>query len=419
MPNKDSWNAAGLQQETAEKSCLYTHFLQYRSHMPPEAIIDQFQQLFLTGQGIPDEATKAAVRNLIQQDDSEFIQVLNRCFYILVNHWNQDPRSHGSILSLIGTLRAVSPKRPMSPEGRLLHHKVQQFLESEEYKQACRLEQLYQKPDLDHTQAVSLQTLIPRYPFLFDYLFFANPHQRNHEQGKTILPIQADRQKKYETELSVYYQRWKQGAALPSVINPTLLSTQELATAFQHYVGKVDKQGSLRDSAQYFQAKTVKMRTFAQYKDEICNYLLHPLFQIDKPYTRQHLMPGLQNYVQQLGQDLDGVSPNPEIQTYLCRRLLDFLLIDARQSAPTFNHHYRFIDILSQLGHAFTVSIIMRVTLLLQQAKAQLEKRLAQLFNLYDTHCHNESELGWFIPLFEHAQIAITTNLRASSSFGF
>ncbi|MGF1493042.1 MAG: hypothetical protein ACFBSC_11445 [Microcoleaceae cyanobacterium] len=98
---------------TPEEQRLYQHWTEQVSLREPIELIEQFRLLFIVGSGYPDrQATQILERilasKLVQED---FIFILNRCCYIVLNSWGTLPNRRNLVDQFIQLFEGIDTAR--------------------------------------------------------------------------------------------------------------------------------------------------------------------------------------------------------------------------------------------------------------------------------------------------------------------
>ncbi|MEC4982909.1 MAG: hypothetical protein SAK42_02225, partial [Oscillatoria sp. PMC 1076.18] len=72
---------------------------------------------------------------------------------------------------------------------------------------------------------------------------------------------------------------------------------------------------------------------------------------------------------------------------------------------------YLFIDLISNLGVARTMGLLLKIALLSRPLKPHLEKRFSILFNYYESQ--RVREISWLVYSLENLNVALVANFGA------
>lgn len=404
--SQDSWSNYSSRPPEALENVLYTHLQGLRQRESPETLLRCFQQLFIEGTCYGNAEVATALHQLCQHAniEREFKYILNRCCYILVNYWYTQPRHHWAIAKLIALFDRedglVLTGQGGSPRLLAL---VQTFVNSEQYTVLSRLRQIFEQ---SRQQATTLppeeQPLAQRiitYPFLYDHSLLTKDSSQ--EQKQNVL----DMRQQAEKDLGIRLARFHAVPDRPAT-NPTLLDTPSLQTALKHYTGKLDGNRTQRDLAHWFTAYSKTTRCFRDFKGEFVDYLINPVARVEPKYAGNHFTRSLRQYLQETLAEFDGQQVNNFMRVEICRRVLNFLVVDSPQR-PVFRN---FRHLIKDIGYPLTVGMLLRVVLFCSSAKPWLERCFAVLFNLHERRLCKD--VPWLVTSLEHTNVALVTNFR-------
>lgn len=405
---------------TAEQA-LYSHLLERVKVEAPERLIERFQTLFVRGSGYPDPEIAAIVRQItaLEEAESEFNSVLNRCCHILINHWQMESKHQPAIPELVQIIDGSGERRMQSRDARRMQNLIEQFKKSDEYHTLQRLVRVVDRSgdrDLPPNER-PLNTLIGRYPYLYAHSLLSDGSSYEHQQ--TVKKIQAQRQRQYEIHLSKYVtykvrraQLARQNPKLlknPRIIqpvrNPTLLSDRDLYVAVKQFAGRAEGSYTYKDVAQTFRTHTSQTQTYRQFKEDLFEYLITT---VDGEYGRRQFYDKLYHHIMQTLPQCDDQKPTDFLVLRTCSQLLNFLVVESPQNP----NHYVLIDLLSNLGPTFVMALLLKILLICRKVRPYLEKRFSILFDHYDQS--TREAVGWLIEALENLQVALSTNFGAA-----
>jgi hypothetical protein len=398
-----------------QEQVLYDHLLSYAEYETPQELIDRFQALFIDGTGYPYSDVVKALDQIVSSKEVEeyFHYILNRCCHILINRWQGRTQLQYGMPALLALFERIPEQNPReysrARQIRHLHHVVEQFTETEQYLTLKRLSHLVTTDNHSHNQNRPLGTLIPRYPYLYEYCLVSEDSTIEHQDHIRRIQLQAQHQ--FEVDLSHYVTyRVRQArlkkqlkdtgaiSRLRPVDNPTLLSDRELVYSLNQFSGKVDHGRSYSDSAKLFLQQSQSV-SFGEFKQELYDYLKSS---IDPSY-------GYRKFNKLLAYQLNNISPQNDdqpINEFLiirtCNQLLNFLVLES----TTHPQHFVFIDLINNLGPVLTTGLLVKVILLCRKVKPYLEKRFSILFSHYEMVAQNNVE--WLVKMFENFNIALS-----------
>lgn len=383
-------------------------------------MIERFRRLFIDGSNYPDAEILSALETLTATAniEQEFKFFLNRCCHILINRWHMQPQTHGAISELIALFEST-PARSRNlhfRDGatRRLHELVKQFKTSEQYAVLCRLGQVVNARTGVNIQPQANQplvTLISRYPYLYEHCLLSDDASSEHKL--TVRNIQTEVQRQFELDLSRYVtdrvrinhiQRLQQiTTPATQIINPTLLSDRSLNATLYQFLGKIEGNYSYQELAQSFLIYTHQTANFGQYKDNLYEYLISG---IDRQYGNNNFHNKLYNHLHNTLPDANGQLVDEFLIIRTCSQILNFLVVES-QNKP---QHYVFIDLIANQGTLRTTGLLLKVVLICHKVKPILAKRLAILFNHYESA--SASCIRWLVESLE------TVNVGLSIHFG-
>lgn len=402
----------------AQEQVIYDHLLACVQAETPDQLVDRFKRLFIHGLGYDNQEVVAALNSLTASKGAEedFKFVINRCCHILINQWRTHPQHQSSIPDLVNLFDHTRN----SAGGGLSHMRsvhrlrslVQSFTDTEQYVTLSRLAEVFSESSYKAGDQVPLKQLIHRYPYLYSHCMLSD--QSSSEQQNTVRQVQTQMQQKFEQNLShyvTYRVRQSQLVRLSSPEkakrmlkpqeNPTLLGDRELVGALKHYVGKVEGSYTHQDLAQSFIAHTHQVRTFKEYKDTLYEYLSTS---VDSSYGKRKFNNQLYDQLSNTLSDSDNQKPSDFLVIRTCSQLLNFMVVQGQKNPQ----HYTFIDLLSNNGPTATIGLLLKIVLVCRKVKPYLEKRLAILYNHYETS--TQSAVSWLVHALEHMNIALSTN---------
>ena len=400
---------------------LYQHLLSHVKEESPERLIERFRALFLQGSGYPDREVSRIVRELTALDNApnEFNSVFNRCCHILINHWQMETRHQQAIGELIQSIDVADSRRIHSRDGRKLQALVSNFKTTEEFQTMQRLVNVVDrskhkdKPPNERP----LSSLIGRYPYLYSHSLLSD--SSSYEQQQTILQLQGQRQKQYESHLTKYVaykvkraQLLRQRPELADnsriikpIRNPTMLSDKELYVAVKQFTGKIEGSQTYRDVAPNFVTHTSQTRTFREFKKDFYEYLISS---IDESYGQRQFNDKLYQHLMATLPQSDDQKLSDFLIIRTCSQLINFLVVESPQNP----NHYVLIDLLSNIGPTAVMGILLKILLICRKVRPHMEKRFSILFDHYDQS--TREAVQWLVKSLENLQVALSTNFGSA-----
>ncbi len=424
-------NALFFTQNLSDEQRLYDHLLYWVQKESPPNMIQRMRKLLIEIIGYPDIEISSVLRRLVIKisEQSQFNKILNRCFYILINHWQMRSSSQIAIVGLIALFKQNKHEQiynfsPVPKYVEQLRIMVGNFQESHEYKM---IEQLFVEPIIHSTvkefketedyeflriilenqssiipNHSPLKTQIHRYPYLYRHSLIKSNSSREHQQ--LLREIQAERQWEFELNLSQYANYLiKRVAGINSqqpVPNPTLLSDDDLYLAIKQFTGKVQGNASYKDLARNFLQHTETVRSYQEFKDRIYHYLISA---IDPDFGYHHFYFNLKRKLKSLLPEKDGQRFSSVLLNKTCQDLLNFLI-----ESPYHPNHYIFVNLISNLGELKTSALLLKLVLLSGQTQFNLGHQLFQWFNYYESKPIDQ--IQWFVNFLENINVALVIN---------
>jgi len=413
----DSWDSFSHYSNSSSNGLeerLYQHLQHCRQQHPPHQVLERFHQLFIEAEGYRDAAIWATLGEIVRRPQAprEFKYTLNRCCYTLINPWYTQPREHWAIPELISQFQTLPQAPGSTAMARRIRQLVQDFTGSEQYASLYRLQQMFTETgttaDTDPDDKKPLSCFIRNYPYLYDHSLLTKDSDEAQKQN-----IQ-DMRRRPETQLGVklarYHTQSRQHSPQESRQNPTLLSDEHLSQALTYYTGKVDGCRSHRDLASWFTAFSRSVRSFGDFKEEFCDYLMGPVVAVEPKYSGNHFTRRLRQCLRETLSEFDDQRLTPFLVVELCRRLLNFLVVD-NPRRPVFRN---FTHLINDIGYALTMGLLLRLVLFCKSAKPWLERCFAVLFNYHERL--PRQQVSWLVQGLEHVNVALLTNF---GEFGY
>jgi hypothetical protein len=385
--------AVGKKLGSGIEQIIYEHFLYVVKTEPPVRVLERFRSLFIEGVNYSDSRILSTIETLAFEKTAEenFPLIINRCCYILVNHWQMQPAGQIPVANLVGMLENLNDVRmTYSRVVRRLRQLLHLYLQSDDYPKLKRLNfVLNGNRDGKITIAEQpLGSLITRYPYLYQHSLISE--ERTFENVETIKRVQRDLHHQQEQNLSHYltYQvrrsrikaQLGRDAAnnLPLVENPTLLSTKELGMAFGQFAGKAEGNASYQDLSRGFVSHLQMQPTIKTFKGDLYDYIVSG---VDSSY-------GSRSFNDRLFKTIESILPDRDYQRLdeiallrTCTHILNHLVIES----PKKPQHFVFIDMISNLGAVFSTGLLLKIVLICNKVKPLLESRLSILFDHYES----------------------------------
>jgi hypothetical protein len=396
---------------------IYEHLLYVVKTEPPAQVLARFRSLFIDGIGYRHPLIWNTIEKLAVEKNAEqnFPLIINRCCYILVNHWQMQLANQHAIADLIVMLQNLTDLRmTYSRIARRLRSLLEIYLHSQDYLKLNRLNVVLNatataKPTRHNIAELPLGRLINRYPYLYDHSLVSE--ERTFENVETVKRVQQNLHQKYELSLSQYLtyqarrarliaQFGRQAAEdLPQVSNPTLLSTRELGAAFGKFVGKAEGDATYRDLSRSFAARIESGLTIKSFKNNLYEYIVSG---VDGDYGNRSFNDRFYKTICNILPDRDRQRLDEVSLLRSCTQVLNHLLVESPQKPQ----HFVFVDLISNLGVVFTTGLLLKIVLICQKAKPLIESRFSMLFNHYESS--NCNGVPWLVKSLETWNVAET-----------
>ncbi len=408
----------------AHKQTIYDHLLKCVRTESANAVLKRFHTLFISGLGYPEPTIKAALNQIVIsiQSKENFALFFNRCCYILVNAWQNQPDCRGIIPELVGVLGRMSAAPATLGRSRAttrLRALMQQFAQSAYYQRLRRFSEFI-TPHTSASASKPLSSILRRYPYLYQHCLVSQEDSQEHQS--TVRQAQHQAQEKFELDLSHYLTgllkrptgQIIQPAGRSQIIlpasgqlvqarNPTLLTDGELCGTLKHYMGRVERQGSYRDVAKHFKLRNQREQSYLDFKKNLYAYLVAS---VDPKFGRCRFNQQLEKQFESLFPDCNQRPMSDFLLVRTCNRLINFLVVESRQRP----NHLVFMDLINNVGSTATVGLLLKLVLLCKKIKPYLENRFALLFSHYEGQ--KQSSVKWLVACLEKM------NLAWSSHFG-
>ncbi|NES92670.1 MAG: hypothetical protein F6K13_27445, partial [Okeania sp. SIO2B9] len=225
-----------------------------------------------------------------------------------------------------------------------------------------------------------------------------------------------EKQQKYEIDLSHYVSHQarlqvSQVKKSTSAKNPTLLSNDELLLSIKQFVGKVEGNETYRNYAKRFLAYTTVPQSYHLFKHSFYEYLSSS-FDVESHHIQVHFKNKLYHYLRSIMSERNDELLNESLMMKTCHKLLSFFIVHSSKKSQ----HFFFINLIGNLGPVITTGLLLKILLVCQQLKPNLEKRFALLFKHYQFS--TQKKVQWLVKVLENMQIALSTNFgRIDLSF--
>ncbi len=257
-PIKQIDSGKRVDQFKQDANLLYDHFIYFRQRVSPRELVERFYQLFIDGVGYPDSEIASARDRIIHWSDQEFLDILNRCCYILINYWwlktDANPEIRAAITDLMNLFQTPPTNRSDALPIRHLHSLVQRFTTTPQYEILQRrarvagynsqYNQQTAADDVSTRTAEPISQLIDRYPLL--YAHYLQIDEDISEVGQqAVKRLQIQREQQFEHDLLQYttsLNLQKNNQPFSETLNLILLNNEELEASIQQFTIKLKTQ---------------------------------------------------------------------------------------------------------------------------------------------------------------------------------
>jgi hypothetical protein len=404
--------AVGKKVGSGVEQIIYEHFIHVVRTETPSKVLERFRTLFIEGVNYSDSRILATIETLAFEKTAEqsFPLIINRCCYIIVNYWQMQPSGHVPVATLVGMLENLHDVRmTYSRVVRRLRQLLHIYLQSDDYPKLKRLNFVLNGENSTKNTIAErpLGTLINRYPYLYEHSLVSE--ERTFENVETIKRVQRELRREQETNLSHYLtyqvrrsrikaQLGREAADnLPTVINPTLLSTKELGMAFGHFAGKAEGDATYQDLSRGFVSHLEMQPIVKTFKGDLFDYIVSG---VNPSYGKRSFNDRLYKAIYSISPDRDYQRLDEIGLLRVCTHVLNHLVIES----PSNPQHFIFMDMINNLGSVFTTGLLLKVVLICQKVKPLLESRLSILFNHYESsQCKG---VPWLVKSLENWNVA-------------
>ncbi|MEM7594909.1 MAG: hypothetical protein AAF383_26010 [Cyanobacteria bacterium P01_A01_bin.83] len=414
----------------------------------PLELIQEFKNLLQQGEQYPTvHADKSFVRHSLsslqknegQQVSSAFQKVvlapkpqfflfINHCFYSILDYWSREQESMVFIEQLSDIINEIGSAKSYDRRRNKLIKLIRDYQETEFYLQLKIVIAIIKPQIIDNT--VNNETVITdeisngrynsgdiigdylvRYTYLYQYL---SPSDGQFNCLLSLIEeLKNKRQKAFEISLSqhiIYRIRLKQfaqmkllvkgaGKAITKVDNPSLLSERAFRIALKQYTSKISNHKTIQEQAQHFIVKNKLRRNYKEFKHDLYYFLISGISPRNNTYK---FKDRLKQKLAATFTQSDTKSINHSLITQTCRQLFSFLLIDSKVSENT----QKFADLITNLGTAQVMMILIKILLICPESKPDLEKKLCLVVAHYQSQTVQDNL--WLIKSLEHLLMAFS-----------
>jgi hypothetical protein len=411
-----------------QHNLVYEYLRQGANSQTPPELIQKFQHLLQQAKNDDPQVSKA-LEKIIFAEESQFNSFLSQCFYTILADWLNQPESKVYLAQLLNTLDVVCQSSSYNRARKQLIQLIKNYQQSESYEQLKLLIALIYSGkaianNLDNSLVTNestgnsnspptpiINTYLIRYTYLYPY--FLPQDLKIQHLMEQIEQLQKHRQQDFEILLSrhiIYRFRLKQlakmkmmatsaGKMITKVDNPSLLSEKAFQIALQQYVGKIEQDSTLLERSQRFVAENKYRPTYQVFKQDLHHFLANNIKPRNNTYQFSRLLE------QKLVDIFPQANEKPLNQTQIlqtCRQLFSFLI-----PAPRLNNNRdQFAELVANLGTAQAMMILIKITLICPESKADLEKKICLIAKHYQHQTIQQNP--WLLKSLEHLLIAFS-----------
>ena len=405
-------NIDGSAGQEIDRKCsiIYKYLRRIAAIQSPPELIQNFQNFLQRSKSVDNRLSQALEKIIFAEQ--EFNIFLNKCFYIILNAWANEPESLAFVDRLLNTLNVVTQSPSYNNVHKQLTSSIKSYQQSDLYQRLEQIAVIIQSHiaiDTDNSirKTPFISSYLIRYSFLYPYLI---PEIAADNFVRYVKQLQSDRQQDFEIKLSkhvIYRFRLKQlakmkmmargaGKIITKADNPSLLSERAFREAIQQYAGKNDLGSTLLVRSQLFIAENEYRQTYNVFKQDLYRFLISNI----KPRNNYQFASQLE---QKMSEILPQAYNKPLNQTQMlqtARQLYSYLIVDPALN----NNSARFVELLANLGTAQVMMILLKIALVCPESKADLERKMCIVAIQYRHQA--VSKHPWLLKCLEHLSIA-------------
>jgi hypothetical protein len=399
------------QSNRIDEQIVYDRLLHCVRTESPPAVLGHFCRLFVDGVGYEDRLVWNTIEQVVDSARAEaiYLPMLNRCCYILINHWQVNERHSCYIRELIDLIEGIDRGISIyAKTARKLRNLLLVYRTSEDFQ---RIKMLARTSDVlgDRAELKNkpLITYFNRYPFIYEHSLVNDESCIEHKSA--VKTVKEQVQQNFELSFSQYitYQirqiHGKEDASdrarLQPAKNPTLMSDKELGYACREYLGKHTNGLTYSDSSSKFKNSFSGHQKFSKFKQEFYEYLIAD---IDKSYVKSGFGDRLYRKIGNILPEYDNRWLDELLTLRACSKTLDYLTLESKQNPL----HLTYVDLITNMGPIVTTGLFLKMALFCRKSKTMLENRLALLFGHYQDCTRDRAP--WLVKSLEHWNVANT-----------
>lgn len=403
---------------------IYQHLESCVQQEPPEKVVRRYQRLFVQGTSYEEPEIRELLEQLAKADEADdtgldFSSFMNRCCYIAINQWLKESRETQDYINELIRMFEQPPSflSAHSLLSRRIRERTIRFSKSNYLIKMQRLSNLLTTTEaVQQDKSKPFSVILGRYPFLFQDCIF--PYESYVETTQTLKIFQRNKERDFELSLANYITNQvrssrlakhfdslvTQGDLVSPAPNPTLLKEPELIATLQHFISGVEGKSTYQDLAKRFLTHSSTAGTLKTYKKDLYEYLTSS---ISIPYGRRQFKKRMATHIKQTLKEWDGQKPNEQLTLRLANSLLKFLVVKSRYNID----HYFYLDLVTNLGPAQTVGLLLKILFLSEKIYPYLTSRFAILYDHYETT--PRENVHWLFKSLETLNVALTIHRSA------
>jgi uncharacterized protein YjbI with pentapeptide repeats len=362
-------DALPIQNIQSAQEKIYSFFLGIVHQWEPEAVLQEFEHLFITINNPVDSDVLHSLYEITYfNNEEEFRNTLKRICYILINNWWAS-RQYNAIQKLIQLFTEVKLNdRSLSNTLNILNDWMRNFVKSKDYEDLKLFSSLFEdREKVDWSHRYTAYLLAPQYVDL------KNPK----EQREAARELAKHLKEKFKLDLAMY-TAYSQTSSTQETRpkNPTRLGDKALDLIKRI----VAKRGLFSHSnlANIFvqQNKSISYKFFKINIQKYIFYLmdLNPNINFIKSLKVELAKKLESSYVEYHEDPL-----NDELILRTCNQIIDSLTTEDRQKPSVL-----FILLISHNETLTLAIILLKLVLVCKKARAHLEDRIASLIQFYE-----------------------------------
>ncbi|MGF1591464.1 MAG: hypothetical protein ACFCU7_19915 [Pleurocapsa sp.] len=425
-------DVSGSTRQTIEQDCqiVYEYLRQCAAIRSPSEVIQEFEQLFHQGKNKDAQVSKALEKIVFSPSPPQFERFFSCCCYIILDCWLDKPETMLYLPQLLNTFDTIGLAKSYDRRRKQLIQLIKNYQQTQSYLQLRAVIAIINPQTIvSHSLATPIatnevvssssnsdrKTLVNAYLLRYTYLYkYFSPQDAQSDRLTAFMQkLEQDRQKDFEILLSqhiIYRFRLKQlakmkllakgaGKIITKVDNPSLLSEKALRIALQQYIGKIEHNQTILERSQRFLAENELRNTYQVFKQDLYRFLTTNIKPRNSTYQ---FKPRLAQKLADIFPQSDAKPLNRTLVLQTCRQLFSFLIID-----PTVaNEPKQFIELITNLGTAQVMMILVKIALICPESTADLEKKIYLVVTHYQLQ--NIQDARWLIKSLEHLLIAFS-----------